>query len=85
MINLLTTYSITRDNASNINSLIKAFQDSSVTYNPLVNTIGGIRCLGHIINLVVNSFLKELAIEYNTDYMESNTQSITSTSKLINL
>ena len=47
----------------------------------MVDTIGDIRCLAHIINLVVNSFLKELTIDYNIDDLEANTQNVSNTSK----
>ena len=70
-----------RDNASNVTSLINAFKSSLETFNPLVNSLGDIRCLGYIINLVVSSFLKELAIDYSIDDIEANTQVISTSSK----
>ena len=51
-------FSITRDNASNNDTLIQVYKKYSDDNNGLFHS--DIRCLAHILNLVVQDILKEI-------------------------
>ena len=69
---------ITLDNASNNGTLLKSVEqrllEKGIKWN---SESGGIRCLAHVIQLAVNSFLKVLKANPNNDFINcelNNTQ-----------
>jgi hypothetical protein len=63
---VLVISSITRDNAGNNNTFIKAFNDNylKLLYQPFTKNI---RYIGHIINLIAQDILKDYLASEQTD------------------
>lgn len=84
--NVLTEYnikdriiSITRDNASPINSLVKKFK-VSLEYDETEDEFSGdLRCFGYVLNLATNAFLS--AVHFKTSKSKSFLAKLNSTKK----